>query len=155
MKRSRSQPFYALSVIIASGLLMACNSQPTQSSNAGLCPQNRITEMAPAASASMLNPLLTNEENRDAGEDLYHSSAEPLACVECHGDKGDGNGRMANMFEPSPRNFTCSTLMTGLSDGQLFWIIKNGSIGTSMPAFDKLSDEQIWQLTIYLRSFKT
>lgn len=111
--------------------------------------------MAPAASASMLNPLLTNEENRDAGEDLYHSSAEPLACVECHGDKGDGNGRMANMFEPSPRNFTCSTLMTGLSDGQLFWIIKNGSIGTSMPAFDKLSDEQIWQLTIYLRSFKT
>ncbi len=154
MKRSCIQPFYALPIIIASCLLAACNSQPTQSSNAG-CPQDRTTEMAPASSASMLNPLPANNENRDAGEDLYHSSAKPLACVECHGDKGNGNGRMASMFEPSPRNFTCSTLMTGLPDGQLFWIIKNGSIGTSMPAFDKLTDKQIWQLTIYLRSFKT
>jgi len=155
VKRSRIQPFYALSVIMASCVLVACNSQPAQPSSTALCPQDRATEMAPALSAAKQNPLLANEENLNAGEALYQNSAKPIACAECHGEKGDGNGPMANMFEPAPRNFTCSALMTGLSDGQLFWVIKNGSIGTSMPAFDKLTDEQIWQLTIYLRSFNT
>jgi hypothetical protein len=32
------------------------------------------------------------------------------------------------------------------------WIIKNGSPGTAMPPFDYLTDEEIWQLVIYLRS---
>ena len=155
MKRSRIKSFYALPIILASSLLTACNSQPTQQAQDIRCPQDRTTEMAPAASASMLNPLTANKANRDAGEALYHGSAKPLACVECHGEYGDGNGRMAQMFEPAPRDFTCSKLMTDLPDGQFFWIIKNGSIGTSMPAFDNLTDEQIWQLTLYLRSFKT
>ena len=156
MKQSRSpQLFYAFPIIISSCFLVACNSQPTQQSQIAQCPQNRTTEMAPAASASMNNPLQANEENLNAGEALYQSAAKPLACVECHGHSGNGNGRMASMFEPAPRNFTCSKAMTNLPDGQFFWIIKNGSIGTSMPAFDTLNDEQIWQLTLYLRSFQS
>ena len=45
------------------------------------------------------------------------------------------------------------SIAENLSEGQFFWIIKNGSIGTSMPAFDKLTDKEIWQLTMYLRTF--
>ncbi|NIP99686.1 MAG: cytochrome C, partial [Nitrospinaceae bacterium] len=40
-----------------------------------------------------------------------------------------------------------------IPDGQMFWIIKNGSPGTRMPAFGNLSDEQIWQLVLYIRQF--
>jgi mono/diheme cytochrome c family protein len=140
--------------LFISGALVACNSQPTQQSQSGQCPQTRTTEYAPASIAGQGNPLSSNEKNVAAGEKLYQSSAAPVACAQCHGEDGDGNGVMANMFEPAPRNFTCSEIVGGLPDGQLFWIIKNGSIGTSMPAFDKLTDEQIWQLTIYLRSFE-
>jgi hypothetical protein len=43
--------------------------------------------------------------------------------------------------------------MAQISDGQLFWIIKNGSVGTSMPEFTDLSDKSIWQLIIYIREF--
>ena len=32
------------------------------------------------------------------------------------------------------------------------WIIKNGSLGTAMPPFAYLDDEEIWQLVIYLCS---
>jgi hypothetical protein len=32
------------------------------------------------------------------------------------------------------------------------WIINNGSPATAMPPFDYLTDEEIWQLVIYLRS---
>ena len=95
-----------------------------------------------------------NEKNINASKKLYQDSAAPLACAKCHGEDGDGNGVMAYMFEPAPRNFTCSEVVSGLPDGQFFWIIKNGSIGTSMPASSKLTDEQIWQLTLYLRSFE-
>ena len=43
--------------------------------------------------------------------------------------------------------------MAQISDGQLFWIIKNGSAGTLMPEFIDLSDKSIWQLIIYIREF--
>jgi len=145
---------HALLLISSCSLLVACNSQPVQDVQLGVCPQERVTEMAPAMTASMNNPLNRNNGNLDAGEKLYQSTAKPLACMECHGEDGDGNGRMANMFEPAPRNFTCSDVVANISDGQLFWVIKNGSIGTSMPAFDKLSDNEIWQLTLYIRSLE-
>lgn len=148
------RPVSSLFLLVSSCFLLACNSQNVQQTQSGQCPQTRSTEMAPALSASQSNPLVVNAENIDAGEKLYRKSAKPVACVECHGESGDGNGRMANMFEPAPRNFTCTEVIAGLPDGQLFWIIKNGSIGTSMPAFNDLSDDQIWQLTMYLRSFE-
>jgi hypothetical protein len=43
--------------------------------------------------------------------------------------------------------------MEGVSDGQLFWVIKQGSHGTRMKAFEKMEDRQIWQLVHYLRHF--
>lgn len=43
--------------------------------------------------------------------------------------------------------------MDNLPNGQLFWVIKNGSPGTEMPDFSYLEDDQVWQLVIYLRSF--
>jgi len=149
-----SWPVYALLLLLGCCVLSACNSQPTQHAQSGQCPQDRATEYAPAPVASQSNPLPVNAENLEAGEKLYQKTAKPLACAECHGENGDGNGPMANMFEPAPRNFTCSEVVGGLADGQFFWIIKNGSIGTSMPAFEKLTDEQIWQITIYLRSLE-
>jgi len=39
-----------------------------------------------------------------------------------------------------------------IPDGQLFWIIKNGSPGTGMMPFAGLPDEQVWQLIHYIRS---
>jgi len=44
--------------------------------------------------------------------------------------------------------------MKSLSDGQLFWIIKNGSKGTAMPAHKfTLSDKETWQVIHYLKRF--
>jgi len=65
---------------------------------------------------------------------------------------GSGNGSMAISMNPKPRNFTCKQTMKDISDGQLFWIIKNGSKGTAMQANSYLSDKKIWQLVHYIRS---
>ena len=143
---------YLLACLLVFGLA-GCKSGTVN--EAAACPQSRLTELAPASIASRHNPLAVNENSLRDGKHLYEEAVSPVACIECHGENGEGNGRMSSMFEPAPRNFTCAQMMDSIPDGQLYWVIKNGSIGTSMPTFDKLSDDQIWKLVIYIRGFST
>ncbi len=115
------------------------------------CPQPRFTGTAPEAIYSLTNPLKSSRSNRRAGRALYEEALQP-ACADCHGKKGEGNGQLAGQFDPRPRNFACRETINGISDGQLYWIVKNGSPGTAMPPFDFLEEEEIWQLVLYLRA---
>lgn len=126
--------------------LVGASSYPPASQ----CPQPRFTGKAPEDIYSLSNPLGRGSENAMAGRKLYEKGATP-ACQMCHGIKGDGQGPLAAQFDPPPRNFACAQTVNGIPDGQLFWIIQNGSPGTSMPDFRVLRDEQIWQVVLYLR----
>ena len=109
-----------------------------------------------------------------AGARLYHEDAEPVACVECHGAEGRGRGHIEQQLEGMPPDFTCTAAWEGVPDGQLYWIIENGS-GFVTPASGHgaqdlgrpgrrtrssamrahkyfLEEEAIWQLVLYLRS---
>ena len=114
------------------------------------CPQPRFTGKAPDELYDRVNPLKPGRSNRRAGRELYEELSDP-SCVACHGKKGEGNGQLAGQFDPRPRNFACAETVDGIPDGQLHWIIKNGSPGTAMPHFDYLTDDEIWQLVLYLR----
>ena len=118
-----------------------------------LCPQVRKTQQAPDAFLKLKNPLPASPENVFAGQTLFHFDAEPGPCRLCHGISGNGLGILFRQLAPSPRNFTCSQTVDPLPDGQLFWIIRNGSSGTAMPAFKNLDDDQVWQLIHYIRHF--
>ena len=118
----------------------------------GVCPQPRKTKPAPGTFRNMTNPLPRNAENIKAGETLFQQTAQPLACMNCHGTKGDGQGPMGAALDPRPRNFTCGESMKDISDGQMYWIIKNGSKGTGMMAFSGMPDNQVWQLIQYIRT---
>jgi mono/diheme cytochrome c family protein len=117
------------------------------------CPQKRKTPTAPEAFQKMQNPLPLNDETLKAGETLFQLQGKPIACKACHGEKGDGKAESGFESTPPPRNFTCAETMKALPDGQLFWIIRNGSPKTSMFAFPSLSDKQVWQLIHYIRQF--
>ena len=120
----------------------------------GICPQNRKTKTAPGGYLRKTNPLLPTKENIQKGRNLFVKDTKPTACKLCHGMRGNGNGSLAKGMEPPPRNFTCGKIMKDLLDGQLFWVIRNGSKGTAMPAHKfSLSKEQIWQLILYIRRF--
>jgi mono/diheme cytochrome c family protein len=118
----------------------------------GVCPQPRKTKKAPADFLAMVNPLPASNANVKAGEKLFHETAQPLACKQCHGEKGDGKGPLGGGLVPPPRNFTCGQTMNALPDGQLFWIIKKGSTGTGMMSFAGMPDEQVWQVIQYIRT---
>ena len=117
------------------------------------CPQIRKTRSAPVKFLNINNPIPPSAINIEAGKVLYQGKATPIACNTCHGINGDGNGDPDFQSHPSARNFTCKMTMELLSDGQLFWVIKNGSKNTSMFAFSDLSNKQAWQLIHYIRQF--
>ncbi len=115
------------------------------------CPQPRSTAQAPEPILNQANPLETSPDNIENGRLLFQLDAQPT-CTTCHGPSGDGLGMMGGALTPPPRNFTCAQTMQSIPDGQLFWIIKNGSPGTGMPAFSNLSDEEVWKLVLHIRS---
>jgi mono/diheme cytochrome c family protein len=139
-----------LAVTLALACLCGSTGTSSQTPPAGQCPQPRFTGNAPDAIYALSNPLGHSPENIAAGRRLYEKGAQP-ACHMCHGMKGDGRGPLAAQFDPPPRNFACAKTVNGIPDGQLFWIIQNGSPGTSMPSFHALREEQLWQLVLYLR----
>ena len=116
------------------------------------CPQSRQTITAPRAYLEMKNPLRKEPRHIKKGKELSHIKAKPIACKQCHGMGGNGQGAMSLNMNPKPRNFTCNSTMNTISDGQLFWIIKNGSKGTPMPSYSHLSNTKVWQLIHYIRS---
>ena len=117
-----------------------------------ICPQERKTARAPSDYLKKSNPLRGEPRNIKKGKVLAQVKAKPLACKHCHGMLGNGQGSMASSMKIKPRNFTCKETMESISDGQLFWIIKNGSKGSTMPAYSYLSDKKTWQLIHYIRS---
>src|SRR5574341_1314224 len=131
----------------------AVATEPTPGGGpSGVCPQSRKTITAPAEFLSRANPLPASASVVQAGKRLFQETAKPLACSQCHGNRGDGQGAMGAALVPPPRNFTCGKMMKEIPDGQLFWIIKNGSPGTGMMPFSGMPDEEVWQVIQYMRS---
>lgn len=61
-------------------------------------------------------------------------------CERCHGEKGDGNGKVAWYLDPSPRDFTRSAFMNSKPRDRFVNSIRNGVPGTSMPPWGKILD---------------
>ena len=141
----------ALKISLLAILLMISSALSAGKPPATECPQPRFTGKAPEALDMQGNPRDLSRANRRAGKEWYEDFSNP-SCVMCHGKKGDGRGPLGDNFDPRPRNFACAKTVNGIPDGQLHWIIKNGSPGTSMRSYAYLTDEEIWQLVLYLRS---
>ena len=135
--------------IWVSGVSLAFADKPDKAQ----CPQNRTTADAPEKYSGLKNPLEAAEKRMKKGEVLYMDTAQPMQCLHCHGARGDGTGELGLQADPPARNFTCAETMKNISDGQMFWAIKNGIEGTAMPAYPDLADWQIWVLVHYARQF--
>jgi mono/diheme cytochrome c family protein len=63
-------------------------------------------------------------------------------CANCHGASGDGNGPRAYFITPPPRDFLLETSRQRLNRPVLFEAITNGRVGTNMPAWSKVLNNQ-------------
>ncbi len=109
------------------------------------------TPKAPDTFLTMTNPVTSTTDTLQEAKSLYENR-----CSKCHGTRGDGNGSATKDLDVKPRNYTDKALMERIPDGQLFWIICYGSDPdtTEMKGYKKkLSEEQMWSLVHYIRSF--
>ncbi|MFP4335735.1 MAG: c-type cytochrome, partial [Wenzhouxiangella sp.] len=90
------------------------------------CQPDPATPQAPVEIRAMSNPLAMTAEQLAAGRELYEDSARPVACAQCHGTQGDGQGPLARHLDPAPPDLTCD-FYADIPDGQLFWITREGS----------------------------
>lgn len=104
------------------------------------------------AARSVTNPLSPTPKLIGKGKALFEGKA---FCKACHGPDGKGLPKELELKGPLPRNFTDRQWQAARTDGELFWILKNGSPGTDMAPFIPLvlSEEEAWQVLLYVRSF--
>ncbi len=106
---------------------------------------------APAESEKVKNPILNTSEMIARGSKIYH---EHGGCFACHGNLGEGDGPAGTTLNPRPRNFSNTRFQEIRTDGELFWVIRNGSAGTGMfsysPAY--ITEEESWMVIRYLRT---
>lgn len=70
-------------------------------------------------------------------------------CATCHGNDGGGMTQInAGLYPPAPDMRQAETQQ--LSDGELFYIIKNGVRFTGMPGWGG-EDEENWKLVLFIR----
>ncbi len=94
------------------------------------------------------NPFPRNQESLEIGERAYLQN-----CQSCHGDEGRGDGPAGLSLDPPPADLVDHVPDHG--DEELFGFIHDGIPGTAMaPVGDSLTDDEVWHLVNYLRTFE-
>ena len=96
----------------------------------------------------MDNPLSPTRKNIEEGSKVYFGKG---LCVKCHGVNGKG----LEVQGHPPRNFTDPKWQDVRTDGEMMWVLKNGSPGTSMPirVGKVISEEEAWKVILFIRTF--
>jgi len=99
--------------------------------------------------------------NIEAEADPVHPTPAALAtakkmygydCAMCHGANGDGKGDMASTLKVPLKDWRDPASLKGLTDGDLFYIIKKGN--NDMPGEGgRQNDDGIWNMVTIVRSF--
>jgi len=109
-------------------------------------PSDRLKEVQ-----ELKNPYKETSENIEKGKELYQTKA---TCFTCHGKEGRGDGLAAPGLDPSPRNFTNTGFHAMRTDGELFWVIREGIPGTAMMPMvgSVITEDEAWLVLLYERS---
>lgn len=94
----------------------------------------------PAKERGRVNPLVGEADAGAAGAKLFAQH-----CAECHGKDARGEHGRPALVSARVRHAT---------DGELQWLLRNGSLRNGMPSWSSLPEAQRWQIVVYLRDLQ-
>jgi len=135
------KPFVVLLVL----LLCAFAATAQESQTAPKAATSRSFTI-PADAAQQVNPVKLTPESIAQGKKYYGYD-----CAMCHGNNGDGKGDVALDEKLKIGDFRDPATLKDTTDGELFYILKNGH--DHMPAEPiRLKPDELWNLINYVRS---
>jgi mono/diheme cytochrome c family protein len=100
----------------------------------------------PVEAAKQANPVKSSPDSLDRAKKWWG-----LDCAMCHGGNGDGKGDIARDMKLQVADFTNPATLKDRTDGELFYIIKNGHQDMP-PEGPRVKTEENWDLVNYVRS---
>jgi mono/diheme cytochrome c family protein len=116
-------------------------------------------------SIAVLAAVLCFTGRASAGDAEAGKAVYDVNCASCHGMAGKGDGPMSAVLNPKPRDFSAGEFKLDANksgspgeDEDLTLVIKKGAMAYGgsalMAGWPTLSDEQVGQLIVYIRSLK-
>jgi mono/diheme cytochrome c family protein len=100
----------------------------------------------PVEAARQANPVKSSPESLARAKKWWD-----MDCTMCHGKEGNGKGDLAKDMKVKVADFTDPNTLKDRTDGEIFYIIKNGH--QDMPAEgERVKPEENWDLVNYVRS---
>ena len=119
-------------------------------------PQQPVAPPAAAAAAAptippeavrMVNPVRPTAESQTHAKKVYGYD-----CAMCHGANGNGKGDVVADLKLTLKDYTDAAALKDMTDGELFYIIKNGK-GQMPGEGDRAKPDDLWNMVILVRSF--
>ena len=104
-------------------------------------------QVIPAEAVHMTNPVTPTAESQAHAKKVY-----TYDCAMCHGPSGNGKGDLVADMKLKVTDFTDPATLKDLTDGEIFYIIKNGR-GQMPSEGDRAKPDDVWNLVILVRSF--
>jgi mono/diheme cytochrome c family protein len=121
------------------GFTLSAQQTPT-------APKTPAEPPIPAEAVKQPNPVKSSAESLARAKKWWG-----LDCSMCHGNNGDGKGDTASDMKLKMSDFTDPATLKDRTDGELFYIIKNGSQDMP-PEGTRVKVQENWDLVNYVRS---
>jgi len=132
--------------LVLPALFLLAPALPAQQSSTSTA-QNAPTYAAiPVEAAKQPNPVKSTPESLARAKKWW-----TLDCAMCHGKNGDGKGETASEMKLKIADFTDPATLKDRTDGEIFYIIKNGHQDMP-PEGQRVKTEENWDLVNYVRS---
>jgi mono/diheme cytochrome c family protein len=119
--------FKFVGLVVLSGAAMLC-----------LAADGSWLKRVPEADRQRMNPMAGQPDAIAAGGRVFEDH-----CAKCHGEDASGRGK-----RPSLR----SERVQHATDGEIFWLLRNGNLPKGMPTWATLPEPMRWQIIAYIKS---
>lgn len=130
--------------LILPALFLLAGAVPAQQS----ATQPKVTAYSaiPVEATRQANPVKQTPESLARARKWW-----TMDCAMCHGKDGNGKGETAQEMKLAIVDFTDPTTLKDRTDGEIFYIIKNGHQDMP-PEGPRIKTEENWDLVNYVRS---